>query len=372
MPRWLVLHLGMHETGTRAVQAALAGFDDGRTRMARLGPANHSVAMSTLFCADPPRYHLWVRQGLGADEVAARQVSFEGRLRAELALAREQLVISAEEMSLLDPPSIRRMLDWLAPQAGAIGVVGWLRPAAGYTAAAFAQMVKAGLAKPLLPRPRYRDRFGPYLDICGRDAVGLRLHDPADPLGEFCRALGIAQPAQPAPASPDPDAPLSADALRLIWAFNGSGVPWAGNIARLVARGRLIRHLAARHAGPASFPETAAAGAIDRADIAWAEGVTGFTLHQGRTTDMATGQAALMDWLAAHDPATIDRLDEDLDIIRTCTRTGASVAEKVAALYQALLDEVEAEQALQPVFRARNRAANDGARGRTRTGTPEG
>lgn len=360
----LLLHIGMHETGAGAVQAALAGFDDGRTRMARLGPANHSVPMSTVFCAHPERYHVWVRQGLDAGAIAARQDSYRGRLQAELALGRARVVISAEELALLDPASVGRMADWLRPRAGGVAVIAWLRPVAEFAAAGFAQMVRAGLAKPLLPRPRYRDRFAPYLATFGHEAVALRPHAPDDPVADFCAALGI--PCPPHTARPA-DAALSADALRLIWAFNASGMASAGNLSRLTARSRLIRHLAGRHPGALALPPAALSSAFDPADRDWAEAVAGFALHHGPAPRPATaeaGAAILLDWLAAHHPAALDRLDEDLEIIRTRTRPRATTGEKVAALYQALLDEVEAEQALAPVFRARSRATQNGARDR--------
>lgn len=365
----LILHIGIHETGAAAVQAALAGFDDGVTRIARLGPANHSVPMSTLFSAHPERYHVWVRQGLDTAAIAARQESYRGRLTAELALGRAQLVISAEELSLLDPASIRRMAAWFVPKVERIRALAWLRPPAGFAAAGFVQMVRAGLAEPVLPHPRYRDRIGPYIAILGRDAISLRPHAPDGPVADFCAALGISPPAGPVRGD---RVDLSAHALRMIWAFNRSGTASTGSLPRLTARSRLIRHLAARHPGPTGIPVAATASAIDRADIDWAERAAGFALHDGPAPDPAMGTALLAEWLAAHDPAAIDRLDEDLGIIRCRTRAGATVGERVATLYQALLDEVEAEQALQPVFRARSRATHSGARDRTRTDTPEG
>ncbi|MEY4984218.1 MAG: hypothetical protein RIR62_2484 [Pseudomonadota bacterium] len=372
MPRRLVLHIGMHKTGTTAIQSALAGYDDGQTRMARLGGQNHSIPMLTAFAADPTRYHVWVRQGLAADEVLRRRDIFRARLAGEMALERAQLLVSGEEMSLMHAPSVRAMVGTLAPQAGAVDALAWLRPARDYIGSAFQQMVKAGQAVPDLPRPRYRARIEPYLDVLGRGAVHLHLYDPAregSSVAAFCRAVGL--PPQAVPDRTENTA-LSDDALRLVWALNRSGIATSGSAARLAARSRLIGHLAGRHPGPLRLPAGAVDAGLDPADIDWAQGITGLVLDDGPAIGADAAKALLQDWLQAHDPAALDRLDEDLQIIHRRLPPQATLPQRLATLYQAFLDEVEAEQALAPVFRAGNRVLNAGARDRTRTDTPGG
>lgn len=367
MPRQLILHIGMHKTGTTAIQSALAGYDDGTTRMARLGVANHSIPMLTIYAADPTRYHVWVRQGMPAVEVLARRDAYRARLEQELALGRAQLVLSGEEMSLMHPASVAAMVADLAPRVDGIRALGWLRPAAQYAGSAFQQMVKAGQATPDLPRARYRDRFSPYLAALGRERLHLHLYDPARMAGEssvaaFCQALGLPQGRV---ADTSENTSISSDALRLVWALNGSGTPTTGSPARLLARSRLVRHLSGRHPGRLELPPDATAAGLDPDDIAWAEAETGLTLHDGWFPDPAAARRQLVDWLAAVSPDGLDRLDEDLQIIRRKVPVAAGMGERVAQLYSALLEEAEVEVALAPVFRAGNRDRNAGARGRT-------
>lgn len=364
----------MHKTGTTAIQSALAGFDDGRTRMARLGAQNHSIPMLTVFAADPTRYHVWVRQGLPPEEVLRRRDIYRAKLDAELSLSRDQLVISGEEMSLMRATSVAAMIAHLHPQAEEVTVQAWLRRARDFIGSAFQQMVKAGQATLDLPRPQYRARFEPYLDCLGRDALHLHLYDPLRMAGgssvhAFCQAIGL--PPQTVPDRTE-NGSLSDDALRLVWALNRSGVPTTGSPARLVARSRLIRHLAHRHPGPLRLPAEAADAGLDSADIDWAQAVTGLTLHSGATIGTEAAQRILKDWLNTPAPAALDRLDEDLQMIRRRTPPLSTTGARVAALYSALLEEAEAEQALQPVFRAGHRDRHAGARDRTRTDTPEG
>lgn len=362
MPRQILLHLGMPRTGTASVQSALAGHDDGATRMARLGPANHALPLLTILADAPGRLRPWADQGLTAAEVEARRSAYHARLAAEMALDRERLVLSGAELSLLPPDLLRRMIAALAPHADEVRARAWLRPVAGFVASAFGQMVKAGLARPDLPRPRYRDRFEPYLQALGPGAVELHRHDPqAGAVAAFRAALGLPPAAGPEPRL-NPSLPPAA--LRLLWAFNGTGPLRLMTRAQRTARSRLIRHLAGRHPGPPDFPAEAAR-TLDPADAAWAEAASGHALQDGPTGDAGAARAALLDWLGAHDPAALDRLEEDLEIIHCRVPKGASVGDKVAALHAALLDEAEAEAALHPVFRARHRGMNAALRGRS-------
>ena len=128
MPDHILLHIGMHKTGTTAVQEALAGYDDGQTRMAQLRHPNHSIQMLTCFAQDPTKYHVWVRQGIEPDRVLRIRAAMRRELQDELALPRRQLVISGEEMSLMRPPSVLEMADFFAPCTADVSVLAWLRP----------------------------------------------------------------------------------------------------------------------------------------------------------------------------------------------------------------------------------------------------
>lgn len=361
----LVLHIGMHKTGTTAIQLALDGYDDGETRMARLGVPNHSIPMLTCFSADPTRYHVWVRQGMPAAEVLRRRDLWRARLAEELALPRGSLVISGEEMSLMRPASVTQMLDTLRTGANRIEVFGWLRPAASYIGSAFQQMVKAGQGTLDLPRPRYRDRFEPYLAALGRDALSLSLYGSGGSgqggaVAGFCQQVGI--PAHAVPEKTE-NSSLPPDALRLIWRLNRDGPPTTGTPARLAARSRLLRHLSLRFTGRFVMPPEMAAAGLDPADIDWAEALTGFALRDGDSGDPARATRLLADWLETVPQPALDTLEEDLAILHLRVPQGAGVTEKVAAIYQALLDEAEAEAALAPVFAAGRRGPPRASRG---------
>lgn len=362
MPDRLILHIGMHKTGTTALQEALAGYDDGETRMARLRHPNHSIQMLTCFAADPARYHVWVRQGMAAEKVLALREAMLRELADELALPRRQLLISGEEMSLMQPGSVAAMAAFLGPVADHSRVLAWLRPAAGYVGSAFQQMVKAGQATLALPRPRYRERFEKFATTFGRDAMTYRLYDPARQKGgstvaEFCDMVGI--PAQQV-AERQENVALPPDALRLIWMLNRDGPPTTGTPARLAARSATIRHVARRFSGRFSLPADMVAGGIDAADIAWAEAETGLTLSDGADAgDTAAAERRLKAWLSTVTAPMLAALDEDLDRFGIRLTEAPTAPARMRALYAYFHDQAEtalaAQAATAAIFRARNR-----------------
>lgn len=373
MPDRLILHIGMHKTGTTAVQEALAGFDDGQTRMAQLRHTNHSIQMLTCFAQDPTKYHVWVRQGMDPDRVLRIRAAMRRELLDELALSRRQLVISGEEMSLMRPPSILEMADFLAPHARDVSVVAWLRPAVGYIGSALQQMIRAGQATALLPRPCYRARFAAFADRYGRRAMTYRLYrQGGSTVTEFCDLLGITS--QTVQDRRD-NVALSDTALRLIWLLNRTGPATSGSAARLSARSATIRHLAHRFPGRFVLPPDLAASGIDRDDIAWAEAETGLALSDGiPDIDPAVAQQRLEVWLGSLGDQTEDALDEDLDRLGLRPARLADLAERVAALYRHYLAQTEAEAEIKTatvsIFRAGNRNHGAAIKARLDQGAP--
>lgn len=367
MPDRLILHIGMHKTGTTAVQEALAGYDDGETRMAALRRPNHSIQMLTCFAQDPTTYHVWVRQGLEPERILRIRAAMRRELLDELALPRRQLVISGEEMSLMRPPSVHEMADFLAPHTAEVSVLAWLRPAVSYIGSALQQMIRAGQATALLPRPCYRARFAMFADRYGRGAMTYRLYrEGGSTVTAFCALLGI--PPQAVQDRRD-NVSLSETALRLIWLLNRTGPATSGTPARLAARSATIRHLARRFPGRFALPPDLAAAGIERADIAWAEAETGLALSDGiPAIDPAIAQQRLDLWLGHIDDQTIEALDEDLDRLGLRPLRFADLAERVAALYRHYLAQTEAEAAAKSatvsIFRAGHRGIGDAVKAR--------
>lgn len=79
--RTVYLHVGMHKTGSTAIQSAFSGFDDGKTKYADLGYQNHSIPFCTAFSGDYQDYHIWKSVGLTPDQIEQKKRDCLERIR---------------------------------------------------------------------------------------------------------------------------------------------------------------------------------------------------------------------------------------------------------------------------------------------------
>ncbi|MBE3639130.1 hypothetical protein [Mangrovicoccus algicola] len=164
----VLLHVGMHKTGTSSLQATLAGYDDGDTVYAQLGQsANHSVPVYTAFSSQPGAYHHWRALGLGPSQVEDRRRGFLNRLDALLARPdRRRLILSGEDISILDPQGKTALIGFLRDRVPRLDVVCYLRSPGGYALSAFQQRIRGGgiAALPPVCDPLYRLRTEGFRD----------------------------------------------------------------------------------------------------------------------------------------------------------------------------------------------------------------
>lgn len=313
----ILLHIGMHKTGTTALQNALSGYDDGRIRHARLAHANHSIPFVTCFSSEPHRYHVWKRLGATAEQVAQERSALRNRLDAELALPRDRLLVVGEEISLLPTAAVNAMLAHLKQQGRQLSVVAYLRDPVGYVTSAFQQQVRGGQSCYTLPRPHYRQRFEKFIHALGPDALGFRAYAPQHFAGQSIVADFAAVAGLPASALADCRAneSLPLDAVRLIHLFNRTG-PATRSATHLKARSALIRHLGASFSARFTLDPEIAAAAIEADEVAWIEDAARMhfpTPHPAfAATDPAKAEAAVAAMLRAIPPDATERLRSDL------------------------------------------------------------
>lgn len=310
----ILLHVGMHKTGTTALQQALAGYDDGRIRHARLGWENHSIPFVTCFSSDPFHYHVWQRSGATREQVAQERDRMRASLGAELSLPRDRLLVVGEEISLLPPAAIQSMATALRGRQRQVAILAYLRDPAGYVTSAFQQQVRGGQSCYTLPRPHYRQRFAKFLNTFGPEAVTFRAYRPeAFPdrsvIADFAGIAGLRTAALPQ-CTANPALPL--DALRLVHLLNRT-VPAARSRIELTARSTLIAALSQHFSNRFALPPEITASVIDRDEVAWMENVSLIALGpQAAQTDPDRAQTALARLLDTIPAATVDRLRAEL------------------------------------------------------------
>ncbi|NVK42726.1 MAG: hypothetical protein HWE39_15905 [Oceanospirillaceae bacterium] len=179
----LLLHIGMHKTGTSALQTS---FFHGREELNRHGlhyfdySDNHSAAFFSLFSKFPEKYHINRRHGITTPEAALEHnKKLEKDIRQRLHDAPAgTTIISGEDLSLLQREQIPALKDFLGQYFDSIAVIGYARPPVSFMNAYAVQALKGG--KPLSAidpaslAPSYQWRFKKFQDTFGTDNVRLK------------------------------------------------------------------------------------------------------------------------------------------------------------------------------------------------------
>ena len=172
MSRSCILHIGMHKTGSTALQHALKGYDDGDTHYAELRDRNHSAAMMLMVADRPEEYRQSRHQGWSAEHAAAVGAHYRGLFETAVSKGRRRMIISAESMSLpLSPTEIQRVVKLIYEHFDELKVVAYVRPFHSFIESYFQQSIKQGLASFTFPLPEYRARFGQWIEAVGEDNI---------------------------------------------------------------------------------------------------------------------------------------------------------------------------------------------------------
>ncbi|WP_138468460.1 hypothetical protein [Poseidonocella sp. HB161398] len=250
----VLLHVGMHKTGTTTLQSALAGYDDGETVTADLEFPNHSVPVYTAFSEAPERYHFWRAHGLSQAQVEERRRGYLQMLDGQLARSdRRRLVISGEDISVLDAREKATLTGFLTARAPKLHVVCYLRAPAAYAGSALGQRIKGGVKTlPESCSPQYRLRLEGFRTDPRISRLSVRKFAPGalrkrDIVEDFAVRHGL----DPARMARSPlNEGLSAAALKLIFHFNKAMPLSAGDLVLMQARQALVREVSEAYPGP--------------------------------------------------------------------------------------------------------------------------
>lgn len=282
MARRLWLHIGMHKTGSSSIQSAMRGYDDGRVAYLDWPDENHSHLMGCAFReADVAGQ---VRRGFARDTAEYLAVAdvLRARLAERLAASDRDIVISAEDLTTgIDAADVRRLLDFMARFFDEVRVIAYVRDAPSYVISAFQEIQKVQVAPFSLPElvPGYQERFGPWEDAVGRDAMtyvpfSRRFLHAGDVVTDFAVRLGLAELAADVRAN----GAMSAEAVAVIFAA------WRLPFVGAAKRAGLVKCLLPRLEGFGSHRLGLTAAAVDEVrrlaaqDIAWMEARLGVPL----------------------------------------------------------------------------------------------
>ncbi len=311
------LHIGMHKTGSTAIQSAFKGYRERGIRYADFGHENHSLPFWTVFSGEHLTYHIWAAESLSPAQIEARRTEYAAMLDAYFSRhRRDTIIVSGEDISLLPEASIPDVARVMGADGREVTVVVYVREAVSFCQSELQQQIKSGLTTANLYPPMYRFRIEKFQRVFGRENVIVREFHPAkleggDVVSDFARIIGVPAP----PTVGEANSSLSTEAARVLFLLNHfASTQWES--AQIIdARTRMMEHLQLMLPGRFVLPPHLIGGVNDPADVKWLKENTGidFTGTAGAGGHSFDPEALRL-FLAQVSPETLETIRSHLSI----------------------------------------------------------
>jgi hypothetical protein len=266
----IFLHVGMHKTGTTAIQSAFSGFDDGNTKYADLEFANHSIPFYTAYSNQHQNYHIWRAAGLGPEAIEAKRKSCRALIENTVRSCNGNLVFSGEDISVIPLSGLLEIRDLFKRNNFTTSVILYAREPVSYMQSALQEDIKGGVFESSIQKSMYRARFEKFITVFGLDSIVARPFDRNTLHGhnivaDFAHTLGVSPPRQQG----EGNVALSTAAIKVKYVSDGFVRHFGESRALHAAKQRMIGHLRVLFPGEFAVPEHLIAGGIDQADVEW-------------------------------------------------------------------------------------------------------
>ncbi len=343
----IVLHVGMHKTGSTAIQASLAGYRDGVFEYAPLPPAveadrqrayNHSFLINTAFDRGHKRMGKLREFGVAVSDFDRFRVQCRDALDACLrAWETEALILSAEAITGFDLEAVQELGALLRQYTSDIQVYAYVRDPFDYVKSATQEWIKWGYTGDHLHPLSYRNNFVHIEGVFGAECVAYRLYRrdkllSGDVIADFASWIGLKK--EPAHRM-EANATLSTDAVRCIYALNSYPMFSSRNGLLHYAWRELLDVFGRLLPGRFEIPARLVAREIDVWDMAWMEARLGQSLQLPPYSEQDMECTGLKDWLGRTTPGMLTTIRREL------TSRGAEVPENaslVELLFQLYLE----------------------------------
>lgn len=239
--REVILHIGMHKTGSSSIQVSLKGFDDGITRYANFENSNHSIPIYTIFSNNRHDYHIWKKQGLSPAEVDSLRTKYLKELEIEMSDSSwQRLIISGEDISVLESHEKLDLIEFLEARECKVKVICFARGPHEFASSILQTLVKGGSKSVGPAHPAYQERIGFFLERLAKENVVVEgfernVSECGDIVKAFSRIIGIS-----APSISRENEALSESALKAVYRLNLLPIETSGSPQRARARLKFI------------------------------------------------------------------------------------------------------------------------------------
>lgn len=340
-PQTIYLHVGLHKTGTTAIQSAFEGYRGDGVRYAELGYRNHSIPFYTAYSGRHQSYHIWEAAGLTPAQADGKKAEFAHLIDSYFdANSGDDIIVSGEDISMIPPPGISGMFGALARSDRKVIVIVYVRDPVSLAASRLQEVIKADTYRGTPPSSGYRQRIEKFLKIAGKDNLVIRNYARSelkdrDIVSDFAAIVGCAAPKAPE----NTNETLSVEAVRIIHLLNGFVSAFGEGRQMREARWVFVERIRALFPGPFHVPAHLLASSIDAGDVAWLKSVSGIDYGDAITPAPADdGWRSLDQFLSTPREATLQVLRDEFIPGRKVPAPGADPALVVARCFLAFLE----------------------------------
>ncbi len=179
--RTAFVHIGLHKTGTTAIQVAFHAFSNDTLVVPNLGrDPNHSIPLVNTFMTNTERYHINKYHGRSKRRIKEMRKSTLSILEDVLTKDRRNILLSGEDLRFLPPDDLSKMKRWLSEYVDHIQIIVFVRDPVSYCVSGFAEDLKHGALEFDFPMPNFRIGLEKFTKVFGKDAITLECHRPKE------------------------------------------------------------------------------------------------------------------------------------------------------------------------------------------------
>ncbi|GHE20545.1 hypothetical protein [Halomonas urumqiensis] len=320
----IIIHIGMHKTGSTSIQETLSRINMADMEYLDLGHSNHSGFLATCLLKHPELYHNHFRNGLNREGALNLQSDYLTKLHSTLLhCSSRRAIVSAEYLSQpgVSIGELVKLNNFLSDYASRIKIYGYVRSPVGFMQSAFQQRLKGGGRVQLNAQqlyPCYRARFEKYDKVFGRDNVELipfKVDSLAksDVVHDFAQRIGVSLSGSEIFRANES---LSLEAVSLLYAFCNFGVLASPYQGFTNDHHRLVRVLSTLGESKLAFSGSLVENVLDanHDDLSWISHRVGESIldcHRGDGFSVACEQDLFS--------VALDNASSILSLIRRCS-----------------------------------------------------